>query len=317
VRLGHASVALEGAPVKGLIIADSVNHAEQVHAALAAEVGSRKAFIAHGQMTSAEAEIQRFRISTEQAIMVAVQKVTEGFDVPDVCVLTYLRSWRAPLFINQMVGRAMRVTQRERDLGLLLPATILVPNDAAIKAAFADVLVGAMRVLAPPTEPCLRCGQLVCTCPPRPRAPRSWDPAEKICSGCGHPWKICTCDCGRCGLTRASGCVCYRSENYPVNVEVVGEGEIVHVSLDGAEIDLHIVHALRGALDQMGIPEVMLEQAAAALQQELRNDPMTFLTALRGQGQGNDGELSEGRRASHQGSQCPLRRDGEVSGNPY
>jgi hypothetical protein len=43
---------------------------------------------------------------------------------------------------------------------------------------------------------------------------------------------------------------------------------------------------LRGALDQMGIPEVMLEQAAAALQQELRNDPMTFLTALRGQGQG-------------------------------
>ena len=105
VRLGHASVALEGAPVKGLIIADSVNHAEQAHAALAAEVGSRNAFIAHGQMTSAEAEIQRFRISTDQAIMVAVQKVTEGFDVPDVCVLTYLRSWRAPLFINQMVGR--------------------------------------------------------------------------------------------------------------------------------------------------------------------------------------------------------------------
>jgi superfamily II DNA or RNA helicase len=69
-------------------------------------------------MTSAEAEIQRFRMSTEQAIMVAVQKITKGFDVPDICVLTYLRSWRAPLFINQMVGRAMRVTQRERDLGL-------------------------------------------------------------------------------------------------------------------------------------------------------------------------------------------------------
>ena len=87
-------------------------------------------------------------------------------------------------------------------------------------------------------------------------------------------------------MTRASGCVWNRSDNYPVNVEVVGEGEVVHVSFDGAEIDLHIVHALRGALDQMGIPEVMLEQAAAALQQELRNDPMTFLYPLRGQGQG-------------------------------
>jgi superfamily II DNA or RNA helicase len=284
-RLGHSSVALEGAAVKGLIIADSVHHAEQIHAMLAAEVGARNAFIAHGQMTSAEAEIQRFRMSSEQAIMVAVQKITEGFDVPDICVLTYLRSWRAPLFINQMVGRAMRVTQRERDLGLILPATILVPNDAAIKAAFADVLVGAMRVLDAPADPCLRCGQLVCICPPRPRAPRPWDPAEKICSGCGHPWKICTCDCERCGLTRATGCVCYRPENYPVNVEVIGEGAVVHVSVDGAEIDLHIVHALHGALDQMGIPEVHLEQAAAALQQQMRSDPMTFLTALRGQDQ--------------------------------
>ena len=76
-----------------------------------------------------------------------------------------------------------------------------------------------------------------------------------------------------------------RPENYPVNVEVVGEGEVVHVSVDGAEIDLHIVHALHGALDQMGIPEVHLEQAAAALRQQMRSDPMTFLTALRGQDQ--------------------------------
>ena len=281
-RLGHASVALQGAPVKGLVIADSISHAEQVYSMVAAEVGSHNAFIAHGDMSTAEAEIQRFRLSTDQAIMVAVQKVTEGFDVPDICVLTYLRSWRAPLFINQMVGRAMRVTQREKELGLLLPATVLVPNDAAIKAAFADVLVGAMRVLDAPAEPCLRCGELLCTCAPRHKPPKPWNPVDKICQGCGQPWRLCVCECSRCGLTRASGCMCWRNENYPLDLEVVGEGEVTHVSVDGNEINLHIVTHLTGSLDQMGIPQVHVEQVAAALQQEMKKEPMAFIAMLRG-----------------------------------
>jgi superfamily II DNA or RNA helicase len=280
-RLGHSSVALQGAPVKGLIIADSINHAEQVYSMLADEVGPHNAFIAHGDMSTAEAEIQRFRLSTDQAIMVAVQKITEGFDVPDICVLAYLRSWRAPLFINQMVGRAMRVTQRERELESLLPATILVPNDSAIKAAFADVLVGAMRVLDAPAEPCLRCGELLCSCPPRRRPTKPWNPKDKICQGCDRPWMMCICECDRCGRSRATGCMCWRNENYPVDLEVVGDVEIADISLDGRDVDLHMVVSLRGDLDEMGIPEVHLEQVAASVMKRMDADPMAFMTFLR------------------------------------
>src|SRR3712207_8686918 len=53
-------------------------------------------------------------------------------DVPDICVLTYLRTWRAPLFINQMVGRAMRITALERQLDLHLPGTVIVPNEPEV-----------------------------------------------------------------------------------------------------------------------------------------------------------------------------------------
>lgn len=279
-RLGHASTALNGAPVKGLVIADGVEHSEQIYASLVESVGQRHAFIAHGQMSSAESEITRFRKSEDQAVMVAVQKVTEGFDVPDICVLTYLRTWRAPLFINQMCGRAMRITKRERELGTILPATILLPNETGVKSAFADVLVGAMNVMAAPPEPCPSCGQDVCACPPRPR--------EKICRRCNFPWYLCTCICGKCGLSRYTGCFCRRGPGDPppgepcIDLEVVSDGEVVHVSIDGNDIDLHIINGVREASSSAGIPDVFVEQVAAAMQNAMRKDPMTFLTALRG-----------------------------------
>lgn len=279
LRLGHSSIALEGAPVKGLVIADGVEHAEQVHDLLTSKIGMRHAFIAHGKLASAEAEIQRFRASRGQAVMVAVQKVSEGFDVPDICVLTYLRTWTAELFINQMVGRAMRVTDRERELGTTLPATVLVPNDAAIKEPFARVLDGSMKIFDAPSEPCPRCGREVCGCLPRPK------PKDKICSRCNMPWKICVCTCDECGRTKATGCRCgFRppgDEDAGPMVTVIGDGEVVHVSVDGHEVDLHLLNALRGSLSSTGTPDVYMEQVVSSVQQAMRTDPMAFLASLK------------------------------------
>ena len=273
-RLGHASVALHGAAVKGLIIADSIEHAEQVHAELVDQVGTRNAFIAHGQMASADNEIRRFRLSSGQAIMVAVQKVTEGFDVPHICVLTYLRTWRAPLFINQMVGRAMRITQRERDLDTYLPATILVPNEAEVKAAFADVLVGAMQVLDAPPEPCRSCGREICVCPPRP--------INKQCNRCAMPWRYCVCPCHQCGRPKVGGCTCPRDPRGPhtpaAMVDVTSDPELAHVNVDGEDVALHIIAAVKDGLRATGMPDVYLEQAASAVQKSMEQDPMAFIT---------------------------------------
>lgn len=275
-RLGHASMALENAAVKGLIIADGIEHADQIYEQLSQEIGPRYAFIAHGQTPSAEAEIQRFRNSEGQAVMVAVQKITEGFDVPDVCVLTYLRTWRAPLFVNQMVGRAMRVTARERELGTYLPATVLVPNDGELKAAFADVLVG-MQVLTAPPDPCTNCGREVCACLPRPK--------NKICPTCEMPWRTCVCRCWLCGKDRHHGCTCPRMAGRggdPLNVELTEDGEVVHVSIDGHEVSLHIIAALKENSRALGLPDVFIEQQAASVQLAMLADPMTFLSYLKG-----------------------------------
>ncbi|MEQ4205789.1 DEAD/DEAH box helicase family protein [Actinopolymorpha sp. B9G3] len=279
-RLGHASTALEGAPVKGLVIADGIDHANQIYASLVNAVGPRAAFLAHGQVSSPEAEIEQFRQSREQAIMVAVQKVTEGFDVPDICVLTYLRTWRAPLFVNQMVGRAMRVTPREREMRYILPATVLVPNETEIKAAFADILVGAMNMLSLPPDPCASCGREVCACMPRPRA------ENKTCSRCQLPWRWCQCTCGLCGKSRSTGCACPRSRRSgqpPLTVEVTGDGEVVHVSIDGNEaVDLHLIELVRGAAERAGVPEVFVEQIAHGVQTTMKTDPMAYYTILKG-----------------------------------
>lgn len=290
-RLGHASVALEGAPVKGLIIADGIPHANQIHTELVSQVGASRAFLAHGGTSDADREIERFRNSGDQAIMVAVQKVTEGFDVPDICVLTYLRTWRAPLFINQMVGRAMRITDKERQLGNYLPATVIVPNDADVKAAFADVLVGAMNVLEVPPEPCEICGREICACPPRPR--------RKVCLVCGQPWKICVCKCSSCGKSRYEGCMCYRPPSPlcnvcgkparycvcpagPPSVDLLEDPELAAINVDGQDVDLHIAESIGHSMADIGIPAIFHEQAAAAAQKTIKADPMTYLSYLKG-----------------------------------
>jgi superfamily II DNA or RNA helicase len=277
-RLGHASTALRGYPVKGLITADGIEHCEQIYSNAVAEAGPRQIYIAHGDMSSAEAEIERFRVSKEQAILIAVQKVVEGFNVPDICVLGYLRTWRAQVFINQQCGRAMRITDREKELKLILPATVIIPNESEIKLAFANVLAGPMNLLDLPPDPCGKCGREICACPPWPKS--------KICSRCEMPWRYCTCPCRDCGRSRATGCECKPIRDWQgqpdINLEVIGDGEVVHVSIDGLEIDLHWIAALRDQLRAFGLQEVQVEQAAGAMQSAMASDPMTFLTILRG-----------------------------------
>ncbi len=79
-RLGHASAALHGYPVKGLIVVDSKDHADQVYMRAVEQLGTRHVFVAHGDIKSADDEIERFRKSGDQAVLVAVRKVSEGFE---------------------------------------------------------------------------------------------------------------------------------------------------------------------------------------------------------------------------------------------
>jgi hypothetical protein len=220
---------------------------------------------------------------------VAVQKVTEGFNVPDICVLTYLRTWTASLFINQMAGRAMRVTMRERELGQVIPATILIPNDPAIRKTFADILVGTLRVLEAPPEPCPTCGREICACPPRPR--------HRQCMVCGQAWKHCTCTCQRCGMTKATGCVCWRKPS-PIcagcgrperfcqclgaaSVDVTSDVELANININGSDVSQHVLASVREHLVAVGLPSIFHEQAAKAIQDSMQGDPLAYAEYLR------------------------------------
>ena len=104
------------------------------------------------------------------------------------------------------------------------------------------------------------------------------------------PWRNCVCECEQCGKTRHRGCTCPRPPWEPpggqqVTVDVVGEGQVVNVNVDGREVSLHIIDAVRASLaGSMGMPAVFIEQAADGLQQAMKNDPMVFLSYLRGEG---------------------------------
>jgi superfamily II DNA or RNA helicase len=295
-RLGHASAALGGAPVKGLLVVDNKDHADQVYARAAEILGVRNVYLAHANVPNADDEIERFRTSHNQGILVAVRKITEGFDCPDVCVLTYLGLWRAPLFISQMAARAMRVTLRERELGAPIPATVIIPNIKELKAAFADILVGSLRVLEVPPEPCARCGRelYLCTCQPLPRIR-----PNKICDRCQLPWRHCVCYCSNCGLTPATGCTCRprwanmcgRCNQRPCvcisqpgilpDIELLTGPELSHVNVDGHDVDLGLVGAVRDQARADGLDEVHAEQFAFSLQKKMDEDPMAFFAFLR------------------------------------
>ncbi|MEV6229050.1 hypothetical protein AB0L88_14380 [Saccharopolyspora shandongensis] len=80
--------------------------------------------------------------------IVTVRMVTEGFDCPQVSTIAYASNVVAPLFISQMMARAMRLTPTERRTGEAFPAKILIPDHPALQAAF----MTAIRETIPLTD---------------------------------------------------------------------------------------------------------------------------------------------------------------------
>ncbi|MER7011673.1 DEAD/DEAH box helicase family protein [Saccharopolyspora sp. NPDC000359] len=87
--------------------------------------------------------------------IVTVRMVTEGFDCPQISTIAYASNIVAPLFVSQMMARAMRLTTTERETGNHLPANILIPDHPVIREAFADAVRDACP-LTEETEPELR-----------------------------------------------------------------------------------------------------------------------------------------------------------------
>lgn len=102
-----ATIRLQNSNAAGLIVASSVEHAEQIVTVLT-ELFHQSATIVTYKESDAADRISHFRFSNTQWI-VSVGMVSEGTDIPRLQVCCHLSRVKTELYFRQVLGRILRV----------------------------------------------------------------------------------------------------------------------------------------------------------------------------------------------------------------
>ena len=265
-RLVLQREALNGHNVKGLVVCDTVEQARQVFET----ARERLPLTAHAwqlatsdQGKEAFRAIKTFQDSKEMSILVSIRMVTEGFDAPDISTIAYMSKVSAPLTIEQMIARAMRVTDVERQVGRI-PAYVLMPGDPQLVDAFRQVMVGGMRLLEVDSTPCPRCSRPAESCFCRTAI------GDKVCRACGQPHKICVCSCGQCGGPRYR-CSCPRRQQ-------PGQANVDVTFADDAALAGYLHNGRDASLEQVGLIANHLTSVRELDRPGVAADVLDFLT---------------------------------------
>ncbi len=113
----------------GLVIASNQTSA-RAYARILKEVTGEPVTVVLSDDTGASARIEEFSAGT-QRWMVAVRMVSEGVDVPRLCVGVYATSTSTPLFFAQAVGRFVRARRRGETASVFLPSVPVILSHAA------------------------------------------------------------------------------------------------------------------------------------------------------------------------------------------
>jgi superfamily II DNA or RNA helicase len=136
-QLQAAHAALGGHPVKALIVAatqdDARLFADEVDQQMRDLHLSPLAEIAISEDgPEATLTLERFRRSNRVGVLCCVDMAGEGYDCPDIAVVGYATNKLTHLYVMQVIARAMRVTDVEREMGQVIPAAIIVPEVAVL-----------------------------------------------------------------------------------------------------------------------------------------------------------------------------------------
>ena len=112
----------------GLVIASNQTAARAYARTLEAITGTKPTVVLSDD-TGASARIEEFSKSDERW-MVAVRMVSEGVDVPRLCVGVYATSTSTPLFFAQAVGRFVRARRRGETASVFLPTVPIILEHA-------------------------------------------------------------------------------------------------------------------------------------------------------------------------------------------
>lgn len=110
-----------GVPDAGGLVLATDQESARAYAKVLELVTGHKPVLVLSDDPKSSAKIEAFRTSTERWL-VAVRMVSEGVDVPRLCVIAWLTSYRTPLFFAQAVGRAVRSRARGETATVFLPA---------------------------------------------------------------------------------------------------------------------------------------------------------------------------------------------------
>lgn len=139
--LNEQNEALDHAEhLKLLFVAPTVTAARHAVRALNKATGTDFARLVVYDQLDALTTLRRAHDEPRSCGIVTVRMVTEGFDCPQIATIAYATNIIAPLFVAQMMARAMRLTPAERHTGTHLPAQILIPDHPAIRDAFTDTI---------------------------------------------------------------------------------------------------------------------------------------------------------------------------------
>ena len=113
----------------GLVIASNQTQARAYAAHLRALTGEAPTVVLSDD-AGASRRIEEFATATSRW-MVAVRMVSEGVDVPRLCVGVYATSTSTPLFFAQAVGRFVRARRRGEMASVFLPSVPVILDHAA------------------------------------------------------------------------------------------------------------------------------------------------------------------------------------------
>lgn len=129
----------------GLLLASDQDTA-RAYARIVADLTGHPPVLALSDDPDSSNKIAAFRESADR-IIVAVRQVSEGVDIPRLCVLGWLTSYRTPLFFAQAVGRVVRARRRGEAAAVFLPAV------RPLLALAAELETERNHVIAPPPDP--------------------------------------------------------------------------------------------------------------------------------------------------------------------
>jgi len=131
-RLEAAHKALDGYHAKALIVA----HRQDAARALRDEVDRQMqerglrplAELAISDEQDAADVLEAFRKQKRPGVLCTVDMAGEGYDCPEIAVIGWASNKLTSLYVRQVTARAMRVTDRERELNYVIPAAVVIPD---------------------------------------------------------------------------------------------------------------------------------------------------------------------------------------------